>query len=337
MVVMNAQPVVSNVSELTHLPSSLPDRMDSAIGEASSVMGSVMTELIRRSLRGGVLQIGEGLHGYACEQVDAVIVEKTPVLENLASEVADRTARYAATEVAKQETEALAREARESDRQPGGAHRTDRRRLARGNGRGGPRLDRQNQGHPEARRRSYPRDGARPDHENRGGGETRRRDDGSDGPRSGDEDRGGGAAPCDTARGELDQRLVELKQSSREVVVALKDRLRVLKETAAELGQRLQEEQTERKAGQSALHGAVEERHAGLARVFQEEQATRRNAEDKLREELLHAVNAANAQLRQEVGELRSVNEVLTARVVELEKPCGLCRLFRRLMFWRRR
>ena len=315
MVVMNAQPVVSNVSELTHLPSSLPDRMDSAIGEASSVMGSVMTELIRRSLRGGVLQIGEGLHGYACEQVDAVIVEKTPVLENLASEVADRTARYAATEVAKQETEALAREARESDRQLA-AHIEQTAVASRG-------------ATAEVARDLTTKIVTVEKHavettEVTARGLTTKIEEAE-------------RRACETARGELDQRLVELKQSSREVVAALKDRLRMLKASAAELGQRLQEEQSERKAGHTALRGEVEERHAGLARTFQEEQAARRGAEDKLREELLRAVNEANARLREEIGELRSVNEALTARVVELEKPRGLRRLLNWLMFWRKK
>ncbi len=114
---MNAQPATLSEPEVGQLTAPLLDRMDSAIGEASSVMGAMMTELIRRSLRGGVLQIGQGLNDYVGERVDATIVEKAPAIEQMASETADRTARAAATEVAKEETEALARLTRESDQQ----------------------------------------------------------------------------------------------------------------------------------------------------------------------------------------------------------------------------
>ena len=54
-------PLNSNADRLS---APLMERMDPAIGEASSVMGAMLTEMIRRSLRGGVLHIGEEL-GFA--------------------------------------------------------------------------------------------------------------------------------------------------------------------------------------------------------------------------------------------------------------------------------
>jgi DNA repair exonuclease SbcCD ATPase subunit len=101
-----------------NLPSamSLAERLDPAIGEATSVMGAVVTELMRRSLRGGVMRIGDELTGYVSTQVDLVIADRTPALEELASTVADKTARVAATEVATEEVHALEERTTESNR-----------------------------------------------------------------------------------------------------------------------------------------------------------------------------------------------------------------------------
>jgi chromosome segregation ATPase len=100
-----------------HQSESLAERMDLSIGEASTVIGSVLTELMRRSLRGGVMQIGEQLHDYVGEKVDATIKERTEVIEQVAVEVADKTARTAATEVAKEEVQFVARRADELGQQ----------------------------------------------------------------------------------------------------------------------------------------------------------------------------------------------------------------------------
>lgn len=106
-------PVPNSLSQST----SLAERLDPAIGEATSVLGAVVTELMRRSLRGGVMRIGDELYGYVGEQVDLVIANRTPVLEQLASTVADKIARLAATEVATEETRALEQRTAETSRQ----------------------------------------------------------------------------------------------------------------------------------------------------------------------------------------------------------------------------
>jgi hypothetical protein len=85
----------------------LLERMDPAIGETTSVLGAIMTEFLRRTLRGGVLQIGKELHTFVDEKVDAAIVDHTPALERAAAEVAEHAARTAATEVAHEEVRAL--------------------------------------------------------------------------------------------------------------------------------------------------------------------------------------------------------------------------------------
>jgi hypothetical protein len=98
-------------------PGPLLERMDGAIGEASTAMGAMLTELVRRTLRGGVLQLGEELHGYVAEKVDATIADRTPAIEQAAAEVAEHTARTAATEVATEEVHALEQRTQDSDRQ----------------------------------------------------------------------------------------------------------------------------------------------------------------------------------------------------------------------------
>jgi hypothetical protein len=85
----------------------LLERMDPAIGETTSVLGAIMTEFLRRTLRGGVLQIGKELHTFVDEKVDAAIVDRSPALERTAAEVAEHAARSAATEIAHEEVRAL--------------------------------------------------------------------------------------------------------------------------------------------------------------------------------------------------------------------------------------
>jgi len=100
--------------EAAKLAVPLLERMDPAIGETTSVLGAIMTEFLRRTLRGGVLQIGKELHTFVDEKVDAAIVDRTPALERTAAEVAEHTARSAATEIAHEEVRALESRTREA-------------------------------------------------------------------------------------------------------------------------------------------------------------------------------------------------------------------------------
>ena len=103
--------------ESNKLAMPLLDRMDPAIGETTSVLGAIMTEFLRRTLRGGVLQIGKELHTFVDEKVDAAIVDHTPALERAAAEVAEHAARTAATEVAHEEVRALESRTRDTHHQ----------------------------------------------------------------------------------------------------------------------------------------------------------------------------------------------------------------------------
>jgi len=89
----------------------LVDQMDSSIGEATSVMGAMVQEIIRRSLRGGVLQIGRELHNYVGEQVGMQIVAQAPAIERTAA----ATALARATEVVREGLAGVEQSAREGD------------------------------------------------------------------------------------------------------------------------------------------------------------------------------------------------------------------------------
>lgn len=110
-------------SDSRDLSISLVERIDPAIGEATSVMGAVVTELMRRSLRGGVMKIEEELHTFVTDKVDATIADRTPVLEQTASAVAaDKAREVAGAEVrslelwTKEATQELATQMVETER-----------------------------------------------------------------------------------------------------------------------------------------------------------------------------------------------------------------------------
>src|SRR6516164_1437683 len=77
----------------------LAGSMDQAIGEATVVMGTLVTELMRRSLRGGVLKVGEQLESYVGGCVDQTIAERRPAIEQAAA-AAEQTAINTAAKVA---------------------------------------------------------------------------------------------------------------------------------------------------------------------------------------------------------------------------------------------
>lgn len=94
----------------------LADNMDQAIGEATTVMGAMVTELMRRSLRGGVLKIGEQLEGYVADRVDLTLAERRPAIEQAAAAVAEQTASTTAAKVAGEEVFALEQRTTEAAR-----------------------------------------------------------------------------------------------------------------------------------------------------------------------------------------------------------------------------
>jgi len=69
----------------------LVERMDSAIGEASTSIGMIMSELVRRSLRGGVGEIGTSIHDYARDSVSLAVSDAMPQIEQTVEKIAEST------------------------------------------------------------------------------------------------------------------------------------------------------------------------------------------------------------------------------------------------------
>lgn len=75
----------------TEIATSLPDRLDAAIGDASSGIGVMMSELVRRSLRTGVADIERTLTDVTAEKVDLAIELQMPAISETAHRVAETT------------------------------------------------------------------------------------------------------------------------------------------------------------------------------------------------------------------------------------------------------
>ncbi len=91
----------SSSSILSEAPQ-LVERMDSAIGEASTSIGMMMAELVRRSLRGGVGEISSSIHDYAAEQVETAVVRAMPSLNQSVEQLATETSQRITDQVARQ-------------------------------------------------------------------------------------------------------------------------------------------------------------------------------------------------------------------------------------------
>jgi chromosome segregation ATPase len=233
-------------------PGPLLERMDGAIGEASTVMGAMLTELLRRTLRGGVLQIGDELHGYVSEKVDATIAERTPAIEQAAADVAEHTARTAATEVATEEVHALEQRTQDSDRQL--ATRIDEATAE---------TTRALTGRIEVTRKEVD-EAARTTAADLAGRiqEAEKR-------------------AVETAQAEMARQMEELHERSREGTALMKARLKEITTTLTELEQKLADERQQRRAEQTEHRQQV----AALAGQLEKERQARRAAEERLRQE----------------------------------------------------
>lgn len=76
---------------VTQPSGSLPEQLDDAIGEASTGIGVMLSELVRRSLKGGVANIDQTLQGFAEAQVHSAVEQQMPHLTEAASSVAEST------------------------------------------------------------------------------------------------------------------------------------------------------------------------------------------------------------------------------------------------------
>ena len=292
--------------ELDPVPKSLPqstslaERLDPAIGEATSVLGAVVTELMRRSLRGGVVRIGDELNGYVGEQVDLVIANRTPVLEQLASTVADKTARLAATEVATEETRALEQRTAETSRQltvqieaTGEAARQSTAEAARNLA---ARIaEAEKQAHEKTLAAAQELTGKI-------------------------EETGKRTLEAAEARlaAEGRERVRQIETAEKRVETAVRaefsSQIQVLIDRSRERSDRL-------KARFTALDEALS--HLG-------------KKHDQAHRDITHSLERSHGDLRNQIAALLQANEALRVRVAELEKPRGLRALFLRL-FGRRK
>jgi hypothetical protein len=283
----------------------LADQLDPAIGEASTVLGAVTTELIRRSLRGGVLQIGRELSGYVATQVEREIVEQRPLIEKTAGELATEVARnevQAVRQAAHDQAQQLAARIDDTSRQAQAQADTVARDLA-------ARIDdtsRQAQAQADTVARDL---GARID-------DTSRQ----------------AQARADTVARDLAGRLDDSSRQTHEKIDSVSrvvdDTARQSSEAAASLARTLQTEVA-----------AVETRTLEKARRDLDSFHDRaRQTTVKIKDRLgkLETANTQLAELQRaqkqqfvaQIDELRRANKSLADRIEILERPRGLRRLF---------
>ena len=272
----------------------LADQMDPAIGEATSVLGAMASELIRRTLRGGVMELGRELNGYVGQLVEAQIIEQRPAIDKAAAETA--------TEVARGEVEAV----RQSVNDQG------QTLAARIDG-----VSRQTQEQVEAVTRDLVGqlqttsrqtldqvDAVSRDLTGQLQAQSRRTEEKVEAV-AGDlasrleattslartletEVVATGTRTLDTARKEFTEQIDVLREGSRQASLKIKERL--------------------------------DKADAAIVQLTEQKRA--------LHAELLAAMATDRNNLLQEIKELRKANEVLAGRVSELEKPRGLRALF---------
>jgi chromosome segregation ATPase len=271
--------------------SPLVERLDPAIGELSTVMGAMMTELLRRTLRGSVRQIDDELKGHVAEKVDATIAQRLPAIEQSATEVAEKAAREAATEVAVEEVQALEQRGKEVQRELAGKIEQVEQRAEQNISTRAHELTTRIEDtarHAATTTEEKARELARQIEEA--------------------EHRANAAAQAEVAR-----QVEDLLQRSRRTTAEMKDRLQALETTAGMLGKQILDEAGDRKAEQTAFRADVDGRLKAVLQQLQQQDQARRAAEEQFRRDL----TAARHEARQTI-------EALERRVVELEKPRGL-------------
>jgi hypothetical protein len=292
---------------------SLADSMDSAIGEATTVMGAMLQELVRRSLRGGVLQIGQELETFVCEKVDDTLVDRTPVIEKVASDAADRCARIAATEVATEEVRALEGRTRESSQELAARIEATVRTAEETAHALTSRIEATARTAEESTQQTANQLTGRIDQVERKAEET-----------TATTARDLTTQIAETKKqveeafqAELSQQVQYLRQRSRKGAVLLQSRFREMEEMAANLAKQITAERAERQA-------EVQQKAASLQQTLKQEHDQRQSAEADLRKELAQTRDQDKQQLRLEIEQLQQVNQALNERLAELEKPRGI-------------
>jgi chromosome segregation ATPase len=280
----------------------LADRLDPAIGETSAVVGAMLTELLRRTLRGGVLRIGDEMHGYVTDKLDTAIAERTPGLERLAAEVAEHAARTAATEVATEEVHALEQRTQASNLELAGKI-TEAARAA------------------EQRAREAAEALAGKITETAQTAEQRTRE------------------AAEALTGKITETAQTAEQRTREAAEALTGKITETAQTAEQRTREAAEalatqiNETEQR-GQAALQEQVQtlvERSHERSERLKARFAAQEKRIASLGKDLARMVQESQAELRAALHKLEEEKQSLVARVEELEKPRGLRALWLRL------
>ncbi len=300
----------------------LAGTMDQAIGEATVVMGAMVTELMRRSLRGGVLKVGEQLESYVGECVDHTIAERRPAIEQAAAAAAEQTAVTTAARVAgekvfvlEQRTTEVARtlavQIEEADHR---AQQTTREVAHELSGRLEEKAQRLAGDIEEAERRAR---AAADEKAQRLAGEIEEKGQQLS-ARIEEGDRQAIQVTRETAR-ELSEQIEEAEK-------------RVSQATQAEMQQRVAELIEKARQGTKVLKARIEALTAEIAELGQQLVGER-----AARAEVATCLDRLALDLNRRFEGLRQDNEKLSARVAELERPRGLRRLWTWLFGRRKR
>jgi chromosome segregation ATPase len=273
----------------------LADSMDQAIGEATSVMGAVVTELMRRSLRGGISKVGEQLQGYVAEQVDATIGERLPGIEHNVMLVAESTAQVAATKVVAEEIHASEERTREATTLLGTQIEETRRHAEQTTAATVLTLTGQLQAT-----------------ENRLSLATRETADGL------------------TQRiQEVDRRAEQATATTTEALTSKIEETerRVNEATQTEINQRLEHHLERSKKGALLLKSRLKSLESTVTERTKRYDLEHESHRAELKKHSA-GIGAAHAKLSEELEQLRTENESLRERLTELERPRGLGRLW---------
>lgn len=282
--------------------SSLPlvERLDSSIGELSTMMGGMLTELLRRTLRGSVRQIDEELQAQVAQKVDTTVAQRLPAIEQAAADVADKAARQAATEVAVEEVRAVEQRTRETAEELAARIETAARTAEQQSMQTAEALTGKIElvdKRAEAALTSRSDELAKCIAETASTVTARTEEKAQELARHIEEAE---RRAKEAAQAELTTRFDDFLQRSKKATTALKDKLQALEAAAG------------------TLSTDVDTRISACRR------------------DLLEALEQKQAQLQRELAEAHERNEELAARVAELEKPRGLRALWARL-FGRRK
>jgi chromosome segregation ATPase len=302
--------------------SSLPlvERLDPALGEATTGLGALLTELIRRTLRGSVQKVDEEMQEFVAEKVDLMIADRTPVIERTAAEVAENTARAAATEVAVEEVKVLenkttataqelARQIEETERRAQTATTETAENLAKQI----EETERRTQAATtetaqnlakqivEVDQRAQETTTATAQNLVKQIGETEQR-------------------VTETARTTITQQVQELIQGSKKITAQIREHLGTLDAKTTSLEEK-----------QETVKAEFQQRVAGLLARLEQEDANRERFQESIREKLVKALTKVEAKYQEQLAGLQQANQNLEARLAELEKPRGIKGMFTKL------